>query len=107
MMADGSAMRASSGSGGQGTSTVSLDKAISLLESGQGDGIIVDLGNGRTASASGHRGADGLLQRLRGHRMMMAMASGAADLSRFASKPGAITVAPQVQEILDAARPKD
>lgn len=86
---------------------VSLDEAISLLEAGKGEGLLVDLGHGRTATADGHRGEEGLLQRLRGHRMMMSLASGGADLSRFAGLGDAVIVAPLVQEILDAADQKD
>ena len=48
-----------------------------------------------------------MLQRLRGHRMMMSLASGGADLSRFAGMGDAVIVAPLVQEILDAADQKD
>ncbi|WP_340692294.1 hypothetical protein [Hyphomonas sp.] len=103
-MADGSVMRARSQ---PGDIRLSLDEAISRLEAGQGDGVIVDLGGGRTAVADGHRGDDGLLQRLRGHRMMVALASGAADLSKFSAAADAVKVAPLVQEILDAAVQRD
>lgn len=103
-MPDGSLMRAHTL---PETPPVSLDEAISRLEAGQGEDMIVDLGNGRTASADGHRGSEGLLQRLRGHRMMLALASGAADLSRFETTPDKVSVAPMVQEILDAATQKD
>jgi len=91
----------------QETAPVSLDEAIALIESGQGEGLNVDLGNGCTARADGHRGLEGLLQRLRGHRMMLALASGAADLSRFKGRNAALMVDPLVQEILDAASQKD
>jgi len=103
-MADGSLMRARSQSG---DTRLGLDEAITRLEAGQGDGVVVDLGDGRTATADGHRGNDGLLQRLRGHRMMVALASGAADLSQFSASAGAVKVSPLVQEILDAAVQKD
>jgi hypothetical protein len=84
-----------------------LDEAIRLLESGQGQDISVDLGEGRLARADSARGSEGLLQRLRGHKMMLALASGAADLSRFSVAPRSLTIAPGVQEILDAATHKD
>ena len=84
-----------------------LDEAIRLLEAGEGQDITVDLGDGRIARADGTRGAEGLLQRLRGHKMMIALASGAADLSRFSAAPRSLTVAPAVQEILDAATQRD
>jgi hypothetical protein len=90
-----------------GEPRLSLDEAISRLEAGKGDGIIVDLGDGRWATADGHRGDEGLLQRLRGHRMMVALASGTADLTPFSASPGVIKVAPLVQEILDAAVQRD
>lgn len=78
-----------------------------MLEAGKGENLVVDLGNGRMASADGHRGTDGLLQRLRGHRMMLSLASGGADLSRFEGTGDTLVVAPLVQEILDAATQKD
>lgn len=84
-----------------------LDEAIRMLEAGEGQEVIVDLGDGRMARADGPRGNEGLLQRLRGHKMMIALASGRADLSRFSAAPGLLTVAPAVQEILDAAIHKD
>lgn len=84
---------------------LSLDEAITRLEAGITEAIVVDLGNGRSASADGARGADGLLQRLRGHRMMLALADGKADLPRF-SGSDKVVVAPQVQEILDAVAAK-
>ena len=103
-MADGSLMRARTQSG---DTRLGLDEAITRLEAGQGDGVVVDLGDGRTATADGHRGNDELLQRLRGHRMMVALASGAADLSQFSASTGAVKVSPLVQEILDAAVQRD
>ncbi|KCZ90766.1 hypothetical protein [Hyphomonas johnsonii] len=103
-MADGSVMRARSD---PGPVRLTLDEAISRLEAGKGEGVVVDLGEGRTAVADGHRGDDGLLQRLRGHRMLVALASGAADLSQFSTSPGTVNVAPLVQEILDAAVQRD
>lgn len=84
-----------------------LDEAIRLLEAGEGQDICVDLGDGRVARADGPRGSEGLLQRLRGHKMMLALASGAADLSRFSAVPRALTIAPGVQEILDATTHRD
>ena len=66
-MADGNMMRAASL---QDTKAISLEDAISRLESGQGEDLTVDLGNGRIATADGSRGTEGLLQRLRGHSMM-------------------------------------
>lgn len=99
-MADGSPLHAKP----PGAPTVvTVDEAISRLEAGAGAGLVVDLGGGRLARADGHRGQEGLLQRLRGHRMLLALASGAADLTRFQGAPGELRIAPEVQDILDAA----
>ncbi|KCZ50090.1 MULTISPECIES: hypothetical protein [unclassified Hyphomonas] len=103
-MADGSAMRVHPA---PDTKPLGLDEAIRLLEAGQGQDICVDLGDGRLARADGPRGSEGLLQRLRGHKMMLALASGAADLSHFTASPHALTIAPGVQEILDATTQRD
>jgi hypothetical protein len=103
-MADGSAMRVHPA---PDTKPLGLDEAIRLLEDGQGKDICVDLGDGRLARADGPRGSEGLLQRLRGHKMMLALASGAADLSHFTASPHALTIAPGVQEILDATTQRD
>jgi hypothetical protein len=85
---------------------VSVDEAIRLIEAGQGDGLRVDLGGGRIASADTPRGTDGLLQRLRGHKMLTALSQEGADLSRLKPPATAISVAPAVREILDAAMRK-
>jgi hypothetical protein len=103
-MADGSAMRVHPA---PDTKPLGLDEAIRLLEAGQGQDICVDLGDGRLARADGPRGSEGLLQRLRGHKMMLALASGAADLSHFTASPHALTIAPGVQEILYATTHRD
>ena len=103
-MADGSIMRAHPASD---TAPLGLDEAIRLLEAGEGQDVLVDLGDGRVARADGPRGTEGLLQRLRGHKMMVALASGSADLSRFSAASGVLTVAPAVQEILDATMQRD
>ncbi|MBY9065523.1 hypothetical protein K1X12_01350 [Hyphomonas sp. WL0036] len=84
----------------------SLEDAIRKLEAGAGEGLAVDLGNGRIARADSPRGNEGLLQRLRGHKMLLALASGGADLSRLKPVPGDVQVAPSVREILDAATRK-
>ncbi len=100
-MADGSPLQARPGAG---SALMGVDEAIRNLEAGGGDGLCVDLGGGRIARPDSPRGADGLLQRLRGHKMLMAQAASGADLSRFRSLPPAeIQVAPAVREILDAA----
>ena len=86
--------------------TTGLEEAIGKLEAGTGAGLAVDLGGGRIARADSPRGEEGLLQRLRGHRMLLALASGTADLSRLKTMPGDVQVAPAVREILDAAARK-
>lgn len=84
----------------------SLEEAIRKLEAGAGEGLTVDLGSGRVARADSPRGDEGLLQRLRGHKMLLALASGGVDLSRLKGMPRELQVAPAVREILDAAARK-
>jgi len=103
MMADGSQLQARAL---RAEATTGLEEAIRKLEAGSGEGLAVDLGNGRIARADSPRGNEGLLQRLRGHRMLMALASGGADLSRLKAGPCEVQVAPAVREILDAAARK-
>ena len=85
---------------------VSVEEAIRLIEAGKGDGLRVDLGGGRFASAVTPRGTDGLLQRLRGHRMLMALSQDGGDLSRLKPPATEVVVAKAVREILDAAARK-
>jgi hypothetical protein len=99
-MADGNTMRAA-----MPAVAVSVDEAIRLIEAGNGEGLRVDLGGGRFASADTPRGTDGLLQRLRGHKMLTALSQD-GDLSRFKPPSTQVHVAPAVQEILDAATRK-
>lgn len=100
MMADGSQMQARAL---RPDALTSLEEAIRKLEAGGAGDLSVDLGSGRVARADSPRGEEGLLQRLRGHKMLMALASGGADLSRLRTMPGEVQVAPAVREILDAA----
>ena len=79
---------------------LSLDDAISLLESGKVSGdMIVDFGDGveKTVVAGA-----GLLQRLKGHRMLRAVAEGAADLTAARAADKAIFVDPIAEALLDA-----
>ncbi len=103
-MAEGSTLRARTSL--DAAPAVSIDEAIRRLEAGQGEGLRVDLGGGRYAAADTPRGADGLLQRLRGHKLLTALAEGGADLSRLKPPSTEVTVAPEVREILDAATRK-
>lgn len=86
--------------------SVSVDEAIRLIEAGKGEGLRVDLGGGRFASADTPRGTDGLLQRLRGHKMLTALSRDGADLSRLKPPATEVIVAPAVREILDATMRK-
>lgn len=103
MMADGSQVQARPL---RAEAMTGLEDAIRKLEAGAADGLAVDLGNGRIARADSPRGNEGLLQRLRGHKMLLALASGGADLSRLKAMPHELQVAPAVREILDAAARK-
>lgn len=99
-MADGTPMQARFAAG---EAPAELDEAIRKLEAGGGDSLVVDLGGGRIARPDSPRGTAGLLQRLRGHKMLMAQAEAGTDLSRFKSRTEVLQVAPAVREILDAA----
>lgn len=102
-MADGSQVQARAL---RAETRIGLEEAIRQLEAGTGEGLAVDLGSGRVARADSPRGEEGLLQRLRGHKMLLALASGGADLSRLKGMPREVQVAPAVREILDAATRK-
>ena len=85
------------------TAIVSLEEAIARLESGEAsDGIRVDLGNGRVAQADGPNGKPGLLQRLRGHRLLLAMSEDIAALPGPADDD--IVIFEDVGELLDAVK---
>lgn len=103
-MAEGNTLRASLSL--NPVPAVGLDEAIRLLEAGKGEGLRVDLGGGRFALADTPRGTDGLLQRLRGHKMLTALSQDGSDLSRLKPPATEVTVAPAVREILDAATRK-
>jgi hypothetical protein len=103
-MGDASTMRASLPA--SEALVVSVDEAIRLIEAGKGDGLRVDLGGGRYASADTPRGTAGLLQRLRGHKMLTALSQDGGELSRLKPPATEVTVAPAVREILDAATRK-
>jgi len=79
---------------------LSLDDAISLLESGKASGdMIVDFGDGieKTVVAG-----QGLLQRLKGHRMLLAVAGGAADLTSSRIPERSVFIDPDAGALLDA-----
>ena len=79
---------------------LSLDDAIALLESGKVTGdMVVDFGDGTDKNVvAGH----GLLQRLKGHRMLLALADGAADLSAARGPERSVYVDPDAAELLHA-----
>ncbi len=100
-MADGAAYaRAGSASG-----LVSLNEAIEQLRAGEAENIVVDLGDGRKACADGPCGPAGLLQRLEGHRILSALASGAAEFPKSQGKTEC-QILPGVKEILDVVHRK-
>ena len=79
---------------------LSLDEAISLLESGKNSGDMrVDFGDGVESNViAGH----GLLQRLKGHRMLLAVAEGAADLTAARLPEKKIYIDPDAEALLEA-----
>ena len=84
---------------------ISLDDAIALLEADEApDNICVDIGHGTLARADGPKGLGGLLQRLRGHRMVLAMSSGELAQSVVPMRSGKPDMHPDVAEILDALK---
>ncbi len=84
------------------TEIVDLNEAIRRLEAGCGEGVAVDLGTGRLALANSPRGAAGLLQRLRGHRLVLLLAADSAEAARYDGHARPLMVMPEVQGILDA-----
>ena len=84
---------------------VSLEDGIKLIESGSApDNICVDIGHDILVRADGSKGLQGLLQRLRGHRMVMALASGEASDSVVPMRSGKPDMHPDVAVILDALK---
>ena len=80
----------------------SIDEAIRELEAGKRVGPAgVDLGGGCIARPDGPGGTAGLLQRLKAHRKLLALAqSGEAPKSvQFE-----VTVTPEVKSLLDAVK---
>lgn len=79
---------------------ISLDEAISLLEAGKTSGdILIDFGDGvEKVVVAGH----GLLQRLKGHRMLLALAEGAADLTAARSLERKVYIDPDAEALLEA-----
>lgn len=84
---------------------VDIETAISMIEAGDAsETITVDLGDGLLARADGRLGLQGLLQRLRGHRLLTALAKSDGDDGIMAMRPEAPDMHPSVAEILDALK---
>ncbi len=81
-----------------------LDAAIALIESGRASmDIAVQLDSGRIARADGRAGLAGLLQRLKGFRMLRALAEGGGRLSALGAAETP-PVADDIKVLLDAVR---
>ena len=77
---------------------ISLDTAISLLEAGKtGGDMLINFGDGDEKLIVA---GPGLLQRLKGHRMLLAVAEGAADLSAARSIERKIYIDPDAEALL-------
>lgn len=84
---------------------VSLDDGIALIEAGSAaETICVDIGHSKVLRADGVKGLQGLLQRLRGHRMILALSSGEIASSVVPMRSGKPDMHPEVAEILDALK---
>ncbi|MEM7459360.1 MAG: hypothetical protein AAF331_07835 [Pseudomonadota bacterium] len=84
---------------------MSLDDAIAMLEADEApENICVDIGHDTLVRANGPKGLLGLLQRLRGHRMILALSSGELAQSVVPMRSGKPDMHPDVAEILDALK---
>ncbi|MEL7032091.1 MAG: hypothetical protein AAGL97_02025 [Pseudomonadota bacterium] len=84
---------------------ISLDDAIAMLEADEApENICVDIGHDILVRANGPKGLQGLLQRLRGHRMILALSSGELAQSVVPMRSGKPDMHPDVAEILDALK---
>ncbi len=82
---------------------LTLDDAITLIEADDApENICVDIGHDVLLRADGPKGLRGLLQRLRGHRMILAVSSGELASSVVPMRSGKPDMHPDVAEILDA-----
>ena len=85
--------------------TVSLDDGIAMIEAGDApETISVDIGEGVLLRANGAQGLQGLLQRLRGHRMILSLSSGEIASSVVPMRSGKPDMHPDVAAILDALK---
>lgn len=84
---------------------VDPETAIGLLEAGEAtEDILVDLGGGCFARADGRLGLQGLLQRLRGYRLLVMMAGSGQTEAVLPLRDGKPEVHAQVAPILDALK---
>lgn len=84
---------------------LTLDEAIALIEAEEApENICVDIGYDVLLRADGPKGLQGLLQRLRGHRMILAVSSGELTSSVVPMRSGKPDMHPDVAEILDALK---
>jgi hypothetical protein len=84
---------------------VSLDEAIEMIEADKApDTICVDIGHKTLVRANGPKGLQGMLQRLRGHRMILSLSSGELAQSVVPLRSGKPDMHPDVAEILDALK---
>lgn len=84
---------------------VSLDEGIALIESGDApETLCVDIGHTTLLRADGVKGLAGLLQRLRGHRTILALSSGEIASSVVPMRSGKPDMHPDVAAILDALK---
>ncbi len=84
---------------------VDLETAISMIEAGDAsETLLVDLGEGSFARADGRLGLQGLLQRLRGHRALIAMALNGGSETVLPMRSGNPDMHPDVAAILDALK---
>lgn len=84
---------------------ISLDDAIALLEADEApENICVNIGGDTLVRANGPKGLQGLLQRLRGHRMILSLSSGELAQSVVPMRSGKPDMHPDVAEILDALK---
>jgi hypothetical protein len=84
---------------------LNVSAAIALIEQGQApDDIVVDLGDGTMAKADGRFGLNGLLQRLRGYRKIVALNAGEPADGLVAMRSGRPDMHPDVAIILDALK---
>ena len=84
---------------------LNLTAAIALIEQGHApEGIVVDLGDGTLAKADGRFGLNGLLQRLRGYRKLVALNAGEPADGLVAMRTGKPDMHPDVAIILDALK---